>query len=328
MDLNNRIRQFLQPGNQEESRPSDPMPEFAPAMPEPMPRTSLEEKQALLRHHVRLVAQGKSNGLFVVGPGGLGKSHTISKALAEEGISPVLLNSHATPLALYRAFFFNSTGAVIWLDDCDSIYSNLQVLGLLRSALWGQGQRIVTYSSSQLPDDLPAQFVFDSRVIFCANVIPKRNPAFSAVLTRVDNYTLDATNDEIVEQMRALANRGCGALSPEQCHEVVSFIERAGGTRRLSMRLYEPSLRKYEYAHDAGIDWRDLVRCQLDSLGGGEKVPKPVDTKAHDLDCMKEAIRQFPASVKDQETFWRKATGKSRASFFRLKRAFDKGQAK
>lgn len=286
-----------------------------------MPRTSLEEKQALLRHHVRLVAQGMSYGLFVVGPGGLGKSHTISQTLAAEGISPVLLNSHTTPLALYRTFFFNRSSAVIWLDDCDSIYSNLQILGLLRSALWGQGQRIVTYSSSQLPDDLPAQFQFESRLILCGNVIPRRNPAFSAVLTRIDTYTLDATNDEILEQMRALANRGNGDLSAEQCQEVVSFIEQASGSRRLSMRLYEPSLRKYQYAHHAGIDWRDLVRCQLEQLGGGENIPKPVDSKAHDLDCFKEAIRQFPASVKDQEIFWRKATGKSRASFFRIKKS-------
>ena len=68
--------------------------------PEPAPRTALEEKQSLLRHYVLLIARGLSHGLFVVGPGGLGKSHTISKALAAEAISPVLLNSHVTPLAL------------------------------------------------------------------------------------------------------------------------------------------------------------------------------------------------------------------------------------
>jgi len=127
--------------------------------------------------------------------------------------------------------------------------------------------------------------------------------------------------------MRVWANRGNRGISPEKCHEVVNFIEQAGGTRRLSLRLYEPSLRKYEYAHESGIDWRDLVRHQLDSLNAGDNVPKPVDSKAHDIECFREAMRQFPASVKDQEKFWRKATGKSRASFFRLKKSFGQGGA-
>src|ERR1700733_13223527 len=52
--------------------------------------TALEEKQGLLAHHVRLVARKITNGLFVAGPGGLGKSRTISVTLADEGVCPVL----------------------------------------------------------------------------------------------------------------------------------------------------------------------------------------------------------------------------------------------
>ena len=62
-------------------------------------------------------------------------------------------------------------------------------LGLLRSALWGD-PRIVTYGSSQL-DDLPGSFIFESRLVFCANVIPRRNDAFKAVLSRCDIFQLD-----------------------------------------------------------------------------------------------------------------------------------------
>ena len=56
--------------------------------------TALEERQNLLAHHVRLVARGLSVGLFVYGSqGGLGKSRTVLRTLADEGISPVLVNS-------------------------------------------------------------------------------------------------------------------------------------------------------------------------------------------------------------------------------------------
>ena len=92
-----------------------------------------------------------------------------------------------------------------------------------------------------------------------ANTLPgARNEAFQAVLSRIDVFRLDATNEEILELMRTLAARGFDSLSPEVCQEVVQFLARAGGERQLSMRLYEPSLKKVQYALENGIDWRDL----------------------------------------------------------------------
>src|SRR5260370_15651943 len=80
--------------------------------------TALEEKQQLLAHHVRLVVRKMSHGLFVAGQGGMGKSKTISEALAAEGVYPVLLNSHVTPLSLFLTMLHNRKD-VLWLDDCD-----------------------------------------------------------------------------------------------------------------------------------------------------------------------------------------------------------------
>lgn len=288
---------------------------------EPEPTTALEDKQRLLADFVRMVARKLSHGLFVAGPGGLGKSRTISRTLAEEGVNPILLNSHVTPLSFYSTMFHHRTDRVIWLDDCDSCYSNMAILGLLRSALWGQGERIVTYTSTQL-EGIPNRFAFSSRIVFCANSIPKRNEAFKAVLSRVDVFELTASNDEILEQMRSLATNGFGSLTSDQCLEVVEFIAKAGGSRTLSMRLYEPSLKKVEYAAEAGIDWRELVRSQLDQIGTTGDVPKPLDSKGHDLRVMAQAIATYPASVKLQEEFWCRGTGRSRASFFRCKREY------
>ena len=320
MDINNRISHFypepIDGDNIEPETTNQPAE----------PTTALEEKQALLAHHVRLVAQKRSNGLFVVGTGGLGKSRTIIETLLANEIAPVVVNSHVTPLALYRVLFENQRDAVVWLDDCDSIYANLQMLGILRSALWGShGHRLVTYGSTQLPDDLPSSFFFYSRIIFCANCIPKKNKAFEALISRVDCFRLEASSEEVIEQMRHLAKQGYGMLSPAQCHEVVDFIESYAGTRRLSMRLYEPSLAKYEYAMTADCEWQDLVKCQLDQLTTDEPIAKPLDSKVFVVDALREAISQFPNSVKDQQRFWCKATRKSRASFFRLKKSLEQG---
>jgi hypothetical protein len=288
--------------------------------------TALDRKQAILAHLVTMVARKVSFGLAVAGPGGLGKSLTISKTLAQEGVTPILLNSHITPLSLFRTMFENKAAQVIWLDDADSIYPNLRILGLLRSALWGQGERVVTYTSTQL-GALPSSFTFDSRIIMCANSLPSaRNEAFQAVLSRIDVFHLEATNEEIIEQMHKQAELGFGSLSAGQCQEVVAFIVQAGGIRQLSMRLYESSLKKVEYAQANEIDWRDLVRAQLDQLGRKD-MPNLLDAGASAHEIMAEVIAAHD-SVSMQEMAWCRATGKSRASFYRMKKAIVKEDGK
>ena len=68
------------------------------------PPTALEERQRLLAHHVRLVARGMANGLCVYGSrGGLGKTRVVLETLKEEGVEPVILTGHCTPLAMYMS---------------------------------------------------------------------------------------------------------------------------------------------------------------------------------------------------------------------------------
>jgi hypothetical protein len=280
--------------------------------------TDLEQRQALLAHHVRLLSRGMSVGLFVFGSqGGLGKSRTVLRTLADEGVSPILVNSHITPLALYACLYHNRTGQVIFFDDVDSIFGSLGHLGLLRSALWGN-PRVVTYGSSQL-NDLPNSFTFDSRLVFCANVVPRKNDAFKAVLSRCDIFELIASQEEVIDLMRRVASMGFESVSPNDCLEVVDFIEANADDRSISMRLLEPSFRKVIYARSEGLDWQPLVMTQLRTLGRKEDTSRRIDdAKAQEIRTLHQAIDQFPKSVSDQQTFWSRATRKSRASFFRL----------
>ncbi len=279
--------------------------------------TALEERQQLLAHHVKLLARGMSVGLFVFGSqGGLGKSRTILRTLADEGVTPVLINSHITPLALYACLYHNRQGRVIFVDDCDSIFGSMAHLGLLRSALWGE-PRMVSYGSSQL-DDLPGSFIFESRLIFTANVIPRKNYAFKAVLSRCDIFELSATQEEIVDLMRDIARAGYETLTPVECAQVIDFIEANSDDRALSLRLLEPSFRKVMYAQSEGLDWRPLVMTQLCTLGRKEDTSHRIAAKANDIRLLHQAIERHPNSSSEQQSFWSRATGKSRASFFRL----------
>lgn len=279
--------------------------------------SALEQRQQLLAHHVRMVARKLSHALFVFGAqGGLGKSRTILKTLEAESIEPVLINSHITPLSLYGTLYQYREEQTIFFDDVDSMFSSMAHLGLLRSALWGT-PRVVTYGSSQLPSDLPPRFEITSRFLFAANVIPKKNDAFKAVLSRCDIFELSATNEEVLELMRAISAKGFRDLPAEDCQMVIDFIGENCEDREISVRLLTPSLRKLQYARAEGLDWRTLVRSQLQTLGRKQLATKRLDTKNQDLQVLRDAIAKHPESTQDQQSYWCSKTGKSRASFYR-----------
>ena len=300
----------------------------APAAPVPVvPRrvpTSLEERQHLLAHHVRLVARGMANGLCVYGGrGGLGKTRVVLETLKEEGVEPVVLTGHCTPLAMYTALYEHPE-SVVFLDDCDAMFRILPALGILRSALWEgeKGSRLVNYNSSQLR--IPSSFRFEGRIIFAVNTLPARNHAFQAVLSRVDQFELSASNEEVLEMMRRLAAQGFEEkLTADECMEVVDFVSEFSATRELSLRLLEPSFRKVIYAREEGVDWRQLVASQLHEIGR-TAAPKVSDSRSYDMECLKQVTADYPDSIAEQETAWRMLTRRSRATFFRLKRMLDK----
>jgi hypothetical protein len=213
-----------------------------------------------------MVAREYSAALLVYSrQGGTGKSHTVTETLASEGITPILINSYVTPLELYRLLYEYRENHVLFFDDVDSIFRSLPHLGLLRSALFGE-LRVVNYLSSQLDKGLPRQFIFESRVVFCVNTLPKKNPAFEAVLTQCDFVELSATNEELLELMRAIAERGYGPMSGDECLEVVDFIEQHAGDAGPSLRMLKPSFNRVLYACEEGIDWQPLVRAQLQAM--------------------------------------------------------------
>jgi hypothetical protein len=289
------------------------------------PPTSLEERQQLLAHHVRLVARGMSNGLCVFGSrGGLGKTRVVLQTLEAEGVEPVILTGHCTPLAMYMALYEHPQ-ATVFLDDCDAMFRNLPALGILRSALWegDKGNRLVNYNSSQLK--IPSSFHFKGKVIFAINTLPHRNHAFSAVLSRVDQFELSASNEEVLDLMRQLARRGFeDQLAADECQEVVSFISEFSATRELSLRLLEPSFRKVLYAREAGVDWRQLVASQLHEIGR-TAAPKIGNAREYDLDCLRQVVRDYD-DVADQEAAFHALTRRSRATFFRLKKLLGDGK--
>ena len=99
----------------------------------------------------------------------------------------------------------------------------------------------------------------------------------------------------------------------------MDFIEANGDDRAISLRLLEPSLQEGIYARSEGLDWRPLVMTQLTTLSGARKTRHAQSTpRLRKFALFIKPLNNSPVSVAEQQAFWCKATGKSRASFFRL----------
>lgn len=286
------------------------------------PRTRVEEKQEHLANMVRMIAQSQYHALFVISQGGTGKSRTITNVLRDGGQDVETYNSHCTPLQLYRVLYQNSQNdKVIYIDDCDELYKSGPALGILRSALFGQPNRLVCYNSSTLPSDLPASFETTSRFIFCANKVPKKCPIFDAVVSRCLVFRMDLTNPEIIEQFRVMSENGYPGCPPEAAEEIVDFIEEHGDEKQLSMRLLTPAVRIYKFCTEQGTDWRPVVLAQMQNLGRPVSATKRLSNHEQHERLLLEAQDKFPDSVADQQRYFCKKTNKSRATFYRaLKR--------
>jgi hypothetical protein len=288
--------------------------------------TRVEEKQEHLANMVRMIAQSQYHALFVISQGGTGKSRTITNVLRDEGQDVETYNSHCTPLQLYRVLFMNSQNdKVIYIDDCDELYKSGPALGILRSALFGQPNRLVTYNSSNLPPDLPARFETTSRFIFCANKVPQKCPIFDAVVSRCLVYRMDLSNPEIIEQFRVMCENGWPGCPPEAAEEIVDFIEAHSDEKQLSMRLLTPAIRIYKFCTEQGTDWRPVILAQMQNLGRPVSATKRLNNHDQQERLLIEAQNKFPDSVTDQQQWFCDKTKKSRATFYRALTRLKKG---
>ena len=117
--------------------------------------------------------------------------------------------------------------------------------------------------------------------------------------------------------MRCVASQGFHGVTPDDCGMVIDYIAENSEDHQLSMRLLGPSLRKLQYARSENLDWRPLVRSQLQALGRKQDATKRLDSRTRDLRIFREALKKHPDCVKDQMAYFCARTQKSRALFYR-----------
>jgi hypothetical protein len=184
----------------------------------------------------------------VVGEGGLGKSYTVMRRLAKNGLTElsthassfevgarfdtnntrsfVVVKGYSTPKALFRTLYENRTRLIVF-DDCDSVLENDTAANLLKAALDSYDKRIVTWNSEGWgggDDELPKSFEFTGAVIFISNMAMHRVP--QAVISRSAPADVSMTRAEVIDRMRQIvrSDEFMGEVELSLKLEAVDFI--------------------------------------------------------------------------------------------------------
>ena len=104
----------------------------------PQSRFTINERFGFVGDMVQMLAKGEQPSVVVTGPGGLGKSYTVTEALKKAGLKDmsilddyeigasvpknafVVIKGYSSPKGLYRTLYENRKSVIVF-DDCDSV---------------------------------------------------------------------------------------------------------------------------------------------------------------------------------------------------------------
>jgi len=242
-------------------------------------------KFEVIERMVHEVAASNCPSLIISGPAGVGKTFTVLKALQHymSSIAPLLgtdvrydsLSGTMTPINLYKKLYTNRhKGAVLILDDMDSVFSNEASLNLLKAALDLNDNKSIGYFSESHVlnrEHIPNEFIFQGSVIFLTNIDFKDGPKslkphLSALLSRSHYIDLGLRSPaEMMAWIVKTINETpiLDDLSDEDRQDLMAFmITNQDSLNELSLRM----VKKLASLSKMGPGWQEVatVTCLAD----------------------------------------------------------------
>lgn len=242
-------------------------------------RFSINQRFGFVADMVAMLAKGDQSSVVVSGPGGLGKSHTVTAALEAAGMTDVtvldefqvgsvlntaksyrVIKGYSTPKGLYRTLYENKDGVVVF-DDCDSVLKDPVSLNLLKAALDSYDRRIISWRADMRDEELPQSFEFKGRVIFISNLPSEAMD--QAIISRSMAVDLSMTAQQKIERMQFLLDQP--NFMPEYAknfkQDALNLIDTLrDSVKELSLRtlIQVTKIRK-----SAGAKWKDLAEYTI-----------------------------------------------------------------
>lgn len=258
------------------------------------------EKFILLNESLKAIKKGSINLLSIKGEAGTGKSRTTLDFLKENKTNFAYFSSYSTPLSFYNLIFLNQDKEVLVFDDIEGI-SDLKIIAMLKSLCWSpenEKREICYFSTSEILEKLklPERFNTNARIILIFNndlrgfepiinrgVCIDFNFNFQEKLNIFDSMQEKAgINKEVLEWVKLNCNESTENLSLRSL-VILSNLKKDG----FDFKLFAKEILK--------SDEEIKTLLNLVSKSQSLKVSKQVEE-------------------------WVKLTGKSRASYFRIKK--------
>lgn len=227
------------------------------------------------------IINGNIRSLIISGAAGIGKTYSLDKALNkandEDKIEYKSVNGKISGIGLYcRLWESRFDNSVLLIDDVD-VFSDMDILNLLKAALDSGEKRKVCWStaSSYLDEkSIPNEFEFEGTVVFITNVDidkelergSKLAPHLAALVSRSvyldlgvhSNEEIMVRVEEVIMNTRMLQNRG---LRNSQVVEVLDFMqENVSRLRNVSLRT---ALYLADFVATDEKNWKDIAEVTM-----------------------------------------------------------------
>lgn len=231
-----------------------------------------------VKQMVSMVASKTVPSAIITGQGGLGKSHTVVKALEAEGLENVtdlaefqvgsvmraskcykIVKGFSTAKGLYRTLFEGNRMTLVF-DDCDSVLKDPVALNILKGALDSYSERYISWNADMKDDELPRSFKFEGSIVFISNMELDR--VDQAIRSRAMCVDLSMTEEQKVERMTVIAmdKDFLPEYDTKVKEDAIGFIKgMVGDVENLSLR----SLIAVCKIRATAKDWKDLAKYVL-----------------------------------------------------------------
>jgi hypothetical protein len=192
---------------------------------------------------------GNVNGMIVVGPPGIGKTHGVSEKLGQLGQNVTVVKGTASAFVLYqRLWQTRGENFTLVIDDCDGLLTDLNAINLLKAALDTYDVRTVQWNTANTmlaANGIPQLFQYEGKVIFITNQClrnpkPKWKPHWDALMSRALYIDLELDTIEAkLTRCRMVVENGMltNVLSHSEICQLFSYMETyADCFREVSLR--------------------------------------------------------------------------------------------
>jgi hypothetical protein len=228
-----------------------------------MPDFNINQRFDFLQDLTSMVVCGVTPSLIVTGEGGLGKTHTVNKTIAEGNVEPsewVSFKGYSTARGLYNTLF-DHNGKLIIFDDCDSVLEDKVALNILKSALDSYETRQITWMAKMnRNDEYPQQFNFTGRIIFISN--KDRSKIDGAILSRSLVVDLGMTPEEKIQRMNFIIEDILPEFDLTAKVEALQFLDENKDKTNLNIRTLIMITKIRQTFPDT---WRNLATYMINS---------------------------------------------------------------